>query len=129
MPIISRLAFSVALMLGAHTATAQQTKPAAPALPQKPEPVQISVVAVTIMIKSALLALHQANITGNYSVLRDLGTPVFRERFDQAALTAAFSNLRGRKVDLSPALVLSPNLTKNLEFNQNGELVLVGDFP
>jgi hypothetical protein len=129
MPLFSRVVFLTALIAIAGSASAEQVKPPAANAPAKPDPMQISVVAVTLMIKGAVLALHQANVTGNYSVLRDMGTPVFREKFDQAALTAAFSNLRARKVDLSPALLLSPNLTKNPEMNQNGELVLVGDFP
>ncbi len=129
MRFLSRLVLSAALCAGAPPLAAQPAKPPAANAPAKPEPMQISIVAVTLMIKGAVLALHQANLTGNYSVLRDMGTPVFREKFDQAALTAAFSNLRARKVDLSPALLLSPNLTKNPELNPSGELVLVGDFP
>jgi hypothetical protein len=124
-----RVVLSIALILGAQSAAAQQAKPPAATAQAKPEPMKISIVALTLMIKGAVLALHQANVTGNYSVVRDMGTPVFREKFDQAALTAAFSNLRARKIDLSPALLLAPSLTKNPELNQNGELVLVGSFP
>ena len=72
---------------------------------------------------------QHANQTGNYSVLRDLGTPVFRERFDQAQLTAVFSNLRSRGVSLMPVLFLAPNLTKQAEMTEGRQLHLVGDFP
>jgi hypothetical protein len=129
MSFMLRLILSVAAIVLAQPATAQPAKPPEVSAPAKPEQMQISIVAVTLMIKGTVMALQQANVTGNYSVLRDLGTPLFREKFDQAALTAAFSNLRARKVDLSPALLLSPALTKNPEINRNGELVLVGDFP
>ncbi|MBI4723899.1 MAG: hypothetical protein HY765_02520 [Rhodomicrobium sp.] len=123
MLFLSRLALMAALILGAQSAAAQQAQPAAQGV------MKIDVVTLTLMIKGAVTALHQANVTGNYSVLRDLGTPVFREQFDQTALAGVFANLRARKINLSPALLLAPNLTKNPELNKNNELVLVGDFP
>ncbi len=126
---VLRLALAIAFLASIQPAAAQQPAHHAGKAPAKQEGTTISIVTLTIMIKSAVIALHQANITGNYSVLRDMGTPVFRERFDQAALTQAFSNLRARKIDLSGAYFAAPNLTKNPEFNKDGELVLVGDFP
>jgi hypothetical protein len=116
------MAFQIAAML---PALAGQGAPPAP----KPEALKVNVATLTLMIKGAVIALHQANVTGNYSVLRDLGTPLFRETFDQASLTERFQNIRSRKIDLSIALLLSPHLTKNPEWNQNHELLLVGDFP
>jgi hypothetical protein len=80
------------------------------------------------LIKSTILALQHANQTGNYSVLRDLGTPVFRERFDQAALTTAFSNLRGRHVNLTTVTMLAPNLAKQPELTALNQLHIVGYF-
>ncbi len=127
MLLLSRAAFACVLFLGIQPAAAQQPK-AATAQP-KQEQMTMSTVTLVLLIKGTVLALHQANVTGNYSVLRDMGTPIFRERFDQAALTAAFANLRARKIDLSPAILATPNLSKNPELNKNGELVLVGDFP
>ncbi len=130
MPLLLRFAFAFLLALGAQPSAAQPAKSQQPANAQpKQEQTQMSVVTITLLIKGTVVALHQANVTGNYSVLRDMGTPVFRERFDQAALTAAFANLRARKIDLSVAMLVAPNLTKNPEFNQDRELVLVGDFP
>jgi hypothetical protein len=74
------------------------------------------------------MALQHANQTGNYSVLRDLGTPVFRERFDQAQLTAVFYNLRNRGINFTPILFLPANLTKQPEMTEGNELHVVGDF-
>ena len=125
---ISRLGLAFALVLS-QSAAAQPAKPAAANEQPKQGGMQISLVTLTVLVKGTVVALHQANLTGNYSVLRDLGTPLFRERFDQAALTAAFANLRARNLDLSAALLVAPNLTKTPELNQNNELVLVGDFP
>ena len=86
-------------------------------------------VQLAALIKSTIMALQHANQTGNYSVLRDLGTPVFRERFDLAQLTAIFSNLRSRSVNLSPVLFLAPNLIKQPELTEGNQLRIVGDFP
>ena len=35
---------------------------------------------LAIMIKTALIALNHANLTGNYAVLRDLAAPIRRQR-------------------------------------------------
>ena len=89
----------------------------------------MSVLVLTVIIKDTIIALHHANMTGNYSVLRDMGTPILRENFDQTALAAAFANLRARKIDLSPAYFLSPNLTKTPELNKDNELVVTAFLP
>ena len=104
------------------------SKPAAPA-PQAKQELKMETVQLVALIKSTIMALQHANQTGNYSVLRDLGSPVFRERFDQARLTAIFANLRSRGVNLSPVLFLAPNLTKQPEMTEGNELHVVGDFP
>ncbi len=128
--VLSRFALAFALTLGAQPAAADQPgRPAAASAAPKPGEMQMSAVTLTVIIKDAIIALNQANATGNYSVLRDMGTPVLRESFDQTALAAAFANLRTRKIDLSPAYFLSPNLTKKPELNKDNELVLVGLFP
>jgi hypothetical protein len=103
-------------------------KPAAQA-PQAKQELKMETVQLAALIKSTIMALQHANQTGNYSVLRDLGTPVFRERFDLAQLTAIFSNLRSRSVNLSPVLFLAPNLTKQPELTEGNQLRIVGDFP
>jgi hypothetical protein len=103
-------------------------KPAAQA-PQAKQELKMETVQLVTLIKSTIMALQHANQTGNYSVLRDLGTPVFRERFDQAQLAAIFSNLRSRGVNLSPVIFLAPNLTKQPELTEGNQLRIVGDFP
>ena len=100
-------------------AQAEQARPAPP----------IDDVVLALLIKSTIIAVQQANATGNYSVLRDLGTPIFRERYDQASLTAIFANLRAGGINLSPALMLMPQLLKKPEITSRGQLHLVGNFP
>jgi hypothetical protein len=94
-----------------------------------PSAAKLDDVTLAILIKSAIIAVQHANMTGNYSVLRDLGTPGFRERYDQAKLTAIFANFRARGINLSPSLMLMPNLTRPVELSPTGHLRVVGNFP
>jgi hypothetical protein len=82
-----------------------------------------------MMVKNALTAVNHANLTGNYTVLRDLGTEAFRSRNSAAELAAIFQNLRAKKFDLSPILMLEPVFTQTPGLNGDGQLVLVGYFP
>ena len=65
-----------------------------------------------MLVRTTLVALNQANFTGNYSVLHDLGTPHLQATNSQAQLGIAFTNLREQKLDLSRVLLLSPDLTE-----------------
>lgn len=51
----------------------------------------------------AVLALDHANKTGNYTVLRDLGSTTFHAN-TAARLSEVFADLRAQKIDLSAAL-------------------------
>ena len=126
MHVLFRLAIA-AWVFGAGPCAAQQQAWRPLQMPPHPHQVTITIAALAALIKGTVTALDQANLTGNYSVLRDLGTPVFREKYDQAALTLAFADLRARKLDLSPALLVNPNL-KRPEF-KDGEMILTGYFP
>ena len=119
-----------ALFSWAACAEKKQTlaKPAPQAKQEKQE-LRMETAELIALIKSTLMAVQHANQTGNYSVLRDLGSPVFRERYDQAQLTAIFSNLRSRGVNLIPVLFLAPNLAKQPEMTERNQLHIVGNFP
>ncbi len=58
-----------------------------------------------ILINSALMALNQANATGNYTVLRDMAAPGLRRANSPERLAQAFADLRSRKLDLSPVIL------------------------
>jgi hypothetical protein len=79
-----------------------------------------------VLIKSTLTALNHGNITGNYTVLRELGSARFKQRHAAADLATSFAALRGQKVDLSPVLVNSPELIKQPFQDQDGRLHLEG---
>ena len=100
-----------------------------PAVAQAPRPAQIDRNGVLILIRSTLLALQQANETGNYTVLRDLGAPGFQQANTAARLGDIFANLRTRKLDLSGVTVLDPQLTLLPQIEANGTMHMAGFFP
>jgi len=60
------------------------------------------------LVWATVIALEQANRTGNYSVLRDLGAPSFQANNSSATLGGIFAALRNQRFDLSNALIVSP---------------------
>jgi hypothetical protein len=96
--------------------------------PAAAKPAQIDRNGVLILIRSALLALDQANKTGNYTVLRDLGSPAFQVNTD-ARLAEIFSAERREKLDLSGVAVLDPQLNVLPEIEANGNMHMAGFFP
>lgn len=102
---------------------APQTAPA-PAAPAMPDAFKLN-----LLIRSSIIALNQANQTGNYTVLQDLAAPAFRAANTSAKLAQIFSTLRQRQLDLSPVLFFTPKLIAEPQIAPNGLLRLVGFFP
>jgi len=109
---------------GIGAGLAQDAKPA-----QEPKPAQIDRNGVLILVRSSLLALDQANKTGNYTVLRDLGAPGFQATNTAARLGEIFANLRRDKIDLSGVAVLDPQLTLLPQIESSGMMHMSGFFP
>ena len=82
---------------------------------------------IVILVKNALLAVNQGNLTGNYTVLRDLASPGFREKNSAADLAAIFQNIRQLKVDMSPIVALEPVLNQP-RVSADGQVALDGYF-
>jgi hypothetical protein len=99
------------------------------ASPQAPHPAQIDRNGVLILIRSTLTALDQANKTGNYTVLRDLGAPSFQASNTAARLAEIFASERAQNLDLSGVLVLDPQLTLLPQIEPNGMMHMAGFFP
>jgi hypothetical protein len=95
---------------------------------QAPRPAQIDRNGVLILVRSALLALDQANKTGNYTVLRDLGSSDFQAN-SAARLADIFAQQRKDNVDLSGVSVIDPQLTLLPQIEANGLLHMAGFFP
>jgi hypothetical protein len=79
-------------------------------------------------VRSALLALDQANKTGNYTVLRDLGAPSFQVN-SAARLGEIFAKQRNDNLDLSGVAVLDPQLSLLPQLETNGLMRMAGFFP
>ncbi len=82
-----------------------------------------------ILIYSALIALDQANATGNYSVLRDLAAPEFQTATSPAALAEAFAGYRRMNVALGPTVLYEPHMAAPAAVAPDGTLRLTGYMP
>ena len=118
---------ALALALPAEAALGQpRAAGPAPAPVAAPVPDQRSALG---MVWSMMAAVDHANRTGNYSVLRDLGTPAFQANNNPATLGAIFANLRQQGVDLSETLVVTPNWEFEPHMVSPTVLRLRGSFP
>jgi hypothetical protein len=82
-----------------------------------------------ILIRATLIALNQANVTGNYTVLRDLGAPGFKENNSADKLAQVFASLRKRHLDLALVLLVEPKLYRKPAITPRGLLRITGFFP
>jgi hypothetical protein len=121
----ARLFFAACLAAAASPLPAQAPVPA-PAANQAgvPDPIVINK-----LVWSAMAALDQANQTGNYSVLRDLGAPSFQTNNSAATLGGIFQALRNQQVDLGYTLVVGPTFQFAPAIVQGGLLRVRGSFP
>ena len=124
-PTLRCLLLAVLLAAGGADARAETGKPAPNA---QPTPAQIDRNGVLILIRGSLLALDQANKSGNYTVLRDLGAPGFQVNTD-AHLAEIFASQRKDNLDLSGVAVLEPQLTLLPQIEASGMMHMTGFFP
>ena len=104
---------------------------ATPALAQSGDaakPAQIDRNGVLILVRSSLLALDHANKTGNYTVLRELGSPQFQMNTD-ARLAEIFAQQRRDNLDLSGVAALDSQLTLMPQIEPNGMMHMKGFSP
>jgi hypothetical protein len=81
---------------------------------------------MAMLIQTAVVALSQANLTGNYTVLHALGAPGFQQSNPPAKLAEIFKNLREQNIDLTPVILFSPVLLREPVVTEQGMLHLVG---
>ncbi len=133
--VVIALAAGAVVMTRLPDAAAQAPKQPPPAQKQQPQqqsqapkPAQIDRNGVLILIRETLLALDQANKTGNYTVLRDLGAPDFQAN-SAAQLAEIFAQQRRDNIDLSGVAVIDPQLTLLPQIEANGMMRMAGFFP
>ena len=107
---------------------AQSAKKEDRATARLPQPADIDRNGVIILVRGALLALDQANKTGNYTVLRDLGAPGFQVN-TAARLAEIFAEHRKQNYDLAGIAVLDPQLTLLPQIERDGKMRMAGFFP
>jgi len=132
-PVWRRGAVSAALILSLAMAAGFGMLPAAAQAGKSADkgqakPAQIDRNGVLILTRSTLLALDHANKTGNYTVLRDLGSPHFQSN-SAAQLGDIFAAQRKQALDFSAVAVLEPQLTLLPQIEPNGMLHMAGFFP
>jgi hypothetical protein len=119
--------FILAAMIAA-AASAGHGQSSGPVPAPAPKPAQIDRNGVLILVRSTLLALDQANKTGNYTVLRDIGAPGFQNN-SAARLGEIFAKLRNDNLDLSGVAVIDPQLSLLPQIEANGLMHMAGFFP
>lgn len=85
-------------------------------------------IAAVILVKNALVAVNQGNLTGNFTVLRDLSSPGFRDKNSAGDLAVIFNTIRQQKLDLSPVVVMDPVMGPPRK-TEDGQILLEGYFP
>ena len=94
-----------------------------------PAPGVPDTIVIHKLVWSAMAALDQANQTGNYSVLRDLGSPSFQAGNSAATLGSVFTAIRNLNIDLGYTLVTTPVFQFPPSLVQGGLLRIRGIFP
>jgi hypothetical protein len=119
------------VLLGASSAASAEDKPAAnQTAPEQPQVVMPDAEKIVLLLRSSLLTLNDALQTGNFTVLRDMGAPGFRDANTAARLSQSFSDLASKNVDLSAVSIIAPQLAEPPALDQaKGMLHLKGYFP
>ena len=81
------------------------------------------------LIWTTLIAIDHANRTGNYSVLRDLASPSFRDANDAARLAGIFAKFRERDIGLRRVVLASPVYAEPPKILDSGLYRVTGSFP
>jgi hypothetical protein len=87
-----------------------------------------SALAQEILIKTTLLTLNDANVTGNYAVLHAKLAKPFREQFSPQRLKQAFKKLADQQVDWQMIAAKTPVATTDAAIDNRGALLLQGYF-
>lgn len=103
---------------------AEESKPAVRSAVGSQQDAQL----VAVLVRAHLIALHQANSTGNYTVLRDLGSAEFRDQFSASDLAAIFEPLREERIDIQAAAVLQPEISQAPSLDTKGVMNVRGRF-
>jgi hypothetical protein len=102
---------------------------------QAPAPAQSQVVMpdrdkIVLLVRTTLNSLNDAIQTGNFTVLRDMAAPDFRENNTAAELSQTFSDLAAKHIDLSTVSIIEPQFSGDPSLDQDKQtLHLKGYLP
>ncbi|MCC7251043.1 hypothetical protein [Hyphomicrobium sp.] len=112
------------LLVFAQPAKAQAPPAATAAAPAMPDGA-----AIVILVRSTLLTLNDAVRSGNFTVLRDVAAPGFRDANTAARLSQIFASLMRDRIDLAPVAIASPQLAEAPAIDpKTGMLTIKGAF-
>lgn len=81
-----------------------------------------------VLIKTSLLSLNDANVTGNYTVFHAKLSKPFRDQFSPEKLADVFKEFRAKKVDYAIIAAKTPVSDEPPKVDDNGRLPLRGHF-
>jgi hypothetical protein len=119
-----------------------QEKPAPPQAPPTAAPVQVAPAAnapsdvpplpsaeqLVSLVRNVLLAVNDANLTGNYTVLPDLSAPDSQGLNTPERLEESFRPIRQQGTDFSIVAVATPRFVQLPTFTPQGYLRVNGEF-
>jgi hypothetical protein len=120
---------ALALFVSADAGAAPTPPGQAPTavLPTRTPPVPAPIVTLAL-VRNTLLAVDQANKSGNYTVLRDIAGPSFHDNNDPARLAQIFAPLRAQKVDMLAVAVIDPQYKEQPRITAKRMLYVSGRF-
>lgn len=81
-----------------------------------------------ILIKTSLLTLNDAIVSGNFTVLHAKLAKPFREQFEPEQLKQAFKSFTDQKIDMAAISAEAPVATDDAQIDDRGALLLRGRF-
>jgi hypothetical protein len=124
-------AASLAPLAGIAGAQSPPAKsPPAQTAPAAPQVAMPGAETIVLLVRTTLLTLNDALQTGNFTVLRDMAAPGFREVNSAARLSIVFASLMQQGTDLAPVAILTPQLGEPPMIDaKTGMLRIKGSFP
>jgi hypothetical protein len=92
-------------------------------MPVVPQPA-----VVLALVRYTMLAVDQANKSGNYTVLRDIGGPDFHDSNDAARLAQIFAPIRTQGIDMLAIAVIEPQYKEPPRLTAKRMLYVAGRF-
>lgn len=100
-----------------------------PAATRAQDTPQIEQSYATALIRDALLAVNQANWTGNYTTLRDYASDAFHDANTATDLSTRLQRVRNERLDLLPVMSVEPVMQRSDVSLDQRIIRLSGYFP